>query len=155
MVRRILILAMTAALVGGCSTYRDTSRQRLESMPQHYSNFDLQLAWDTNVVGGDTLIEGAVKNLRYAYMYELEIRVAVLDPAGKVAERSVSMVIPRRLNLDESAEFSLNLPVAVTPGTKLRFTYRYRGSDGGGGGHDSGIGDVEWWQSFDAVVPAK
>jgi hypothetical protein len=157
MVRRILILILTAALAAGCSTYPDTTRQRMESLPQHYSNFDLQLAWDTNVVGGNTLVEGVVKNVRYAFMYELEIWVTVLDSAGKAVARSVDMVMPPRLNLDESAAFSMKLPMVVAPGTKLRFTYRYRGSDGGDGGIGSGrgSGDLIWWQSFDSVVPPK
>jgi hypothetical protein len=58
------------------------------------------------------------------------------------------------LNLDDSAEFSLKLPVPVAPGTKLRFTYKYRPSEGGGrpGGLEAG---TPWMQSFETVVPAR
>jgi hypothetical protein len=150
----ILILAMTAALLGACTTYHDASRQRLETLSQRYSQFDLVLAWETRVEGGQTLVDGAVKNVRYTYMYDLEIWVAVLDPAGRVVARSVSYVIPYQLPMDDTAGFSLKLPIAVTPGTRLRFTYKYRGSDPGGG-HESGGGDTDWMQSFDAIVPAR
>ena len=156
MIRRLCMLVLTAALLGACATtYHDTSRERLETLTQRYSQFDLVLAWETKVVGGNTVVDGVVKNVRYAAMYDLEIWVAVLDPAGKAMARSVSFVIPRQLNLDESAEFGLKLPVAVAPGTKLRFTYRYRGSEGGegfGGGLERG---PNWMQSFDAVVPQR
>lgn len=155
MIRRLCMLVLTAALLGACATYHDTSRERLETLTQRYSQFDLVLAWETKVVGGTTMVDGVVKNVRYAAMYDLEIWVAVLDPAGKAMARSVSFVIPRQLNLDESAEFGLKLPVAVAPGTKLRFTYQYRGSEGGegfGGGLERG---PNWMQSFDAVVPPR
>lgn len=153
MIRRVFLAAITAALLGACSTYYDAGNHRLQSLSQHYSQFDLRLAWDTRVAGGETFVEGVAKNVRYAFMYDLEIWVAVLNPDGKVAARSVSYVIPRRLDLDQSTEFRLKLPVAVVPGTRLHFTYKYRGSEGGegfGGGLERG---TDWMQSFDAVVP--
>jgi hypothetical protein len=153
MARFTVLLAMMA-LLGACSTYHDTSRERFKTLPQRYSQFDLQLAWEAKPSDGGTLVDGVVKNVRYAYMYDLEIWVAVLDPAGKVLARSVSFVIPRQLDMDDSAEFSLKLPAAAPPGTRLRFTYRYRGSDGGDG-HRFGDGGTPWMQSFEAVVPAR
>ena len=153
MARRVLVAAMMSLLLAGCTGYRDTSRQKLETLNQRYSQFDLMLAWETKVEGGKTVVDGAVKNLRYAYMHDLEIWVAVLDPAGKVVARSVSYLIPSQLSMDETAEFGLTLPVAVTPGTRLRFTYLYQGSDGDGGPEIGGGGGVRWMQSFDAVVP--
>ena len=154
MVRHAALLAMIAALLGSCSGYHDRSRALLETLPQHYSQFDLHLAWESRVLGGATLVDGAVKNVRWEYMYDLEIWVAVLDAAGKVAARSVSYLIPRQLNLDDSAEFTLKLPVAAPPGTKLRFTYQYRGSDGGVRSRLGGDGTT-WFQSFETVVPAR
>jgi hypothetical protein len=155
MLLRVLVVAAALTLSAGCSSYRDTSRQRMQALPQHYSQFDLRMGWATRAANGKTVVEGVVKNVRYAVMYDLEVWVAVLDAAGKVRVRSVSFVIPRQLNLDETAEFSLKLPVVVEPGTRLRFTYRYRGSEGGegvGGGLERG---TNWMQSFETVVPPK
>ena len=154
MVRLFVLLAMIAALLCACATYPDPARMRLESLPQHYSQFDLQLAWEVKVVDGETIVDGAVKNVRYAFMNDLEIWVMVLDATGKVVARSVSFVIPHQLDRDNYAGFGLKLPVAAPPGTKLRFTYRYRGSDGGDG-HRSGEGGTPWMQSFESVVPAR
>jgi hypothetical protein len=155
MMKRVAILAIALLLSVGCATYQDTGRQRLQALPQHYSQFDLVMGWETRVVGGKTVVDGVLKNVRYAEMYDLEIWVAVLDQAGKVKARSVSYVIPRKLDLDQSADFSLKLPVAAAPGTRLRFTYRYRGSEGGeglGGGLERG---TNWMQSFEAVIPGS
>jgi len=154
MVRIIIMLALSAALLGACSTYHDNSRELLQTLPHHYSQFDLQLAWETRTAGGETLVDGVVKNVRWAYMYDLEIWVAALGTGGKAVARSVSYIIPRQLNQDETAPFSLKLPIATPPGTKLRFTYQYRGSDGGDE-RRLGDGGTRWTQSFEAVVPAK
>jgi hypothetical protein len=156
MLRLSIKLAIILALLCSCSTYRDTSRQRLETLPYHYSQFDLQLAWEIKPVGSNaTLVDGAVKNVRYVYMYDLEIWVAVLDDRGKSVARSVSYIIPRQLNIDESAPFTLKLPVAAAPGTKLRFTYQYRGSDGGDERRRGDGGGTRWMQSFKTEVPAR
>ena len=156
MCKRLLILAITAALAGACSTYHDTGYQHPETMTQQYSQFDVVMGWDVQVAGGNTLIKGVVKNVRYLYMNDLEIWVVALNPAGKVMARSVDFVIPQPLQMDETAAFELKLPVAVTPGSKLRFTYKYRGSDGGDGPELGGaVGDTNWWQSFDFVLPAS
>jgi hypothetical protein len=154
MLRLAVLLAVITALLGGCATYPDPTRARLETLPQHYSQFDLRLAWEIKSVGDKTIVDGVAKNMRYAYMYDLEIWVAVLNDAGKVTARSVSFIIPRQLNLDEAAEFSLKLPVAAPAGTRLRFTYQYRGSDGGDR-HKFGEGGTPWMQSFETVVPAR
>jgi hypothetical protein len=34
MIRRFLLLAITAALLGACATYHDTGRERLQTMTQ-------------------------------------------------------------------------------------------------------------------------
>lgn len=153
MVRAIAILFLAAFL--GCATTTDTTKVKMESLTQRYSQFDVKMAWDSRVVGQNTLVEGVVQNVRYLAMYDLEIAIQVLDPAGKTRARGTTFVVPRQLGLDERAEFSVKLPVAVEPGTKLRFTYRYRGSDGGegfGGGMERG---TDWMQSFDAIVPRR
>jgi len=148
--RRILILVMMSALLGACATYPDIDQQRLETLPQRYSQFDLTLAWETRVAEGKTIIDGVVKNVRYHLMHDLEVWVSVLDPAGKVVEQSMTFIIPLQLGMDETAPFTVKLPYAVAPGTRLRFTYKYRGDDGG-----DGFTSGQWIQSFDALVPAR
>ena len=154
MLRRFLFLLTMAIAMSGCAGYQDTSRQRMQGLTQHYSQFDLEMGWNYRVADGTTLIDGMVKNVRFQVMYDLEIRVEVVAPKQKVTARAVTLVIPRQLNLDESAPFSLKLPLAVQPGNRLVFTYRYRGNEGGGFGSGLEAG-TDWMQSFEAVVPQK
>jgi len=149
MIRITLILI--AAFLGACATYHDTSSQRLPALPQHYSQFDVQMGWETRPIGEHTVVDGVVKNVRYAYMYDLEVWVAVLDSKGKELARSVSFIIPQQLYLNQTAPFSVKLPVSAPSGTRLRFTYEYLGSDGGD--NHLGGGGARWVQSFQAVVP--
>jgi hypothetical protein len=154
MVRLVALLVTLTALLSSCSTYPDTSRERFASLPQHYSQFDLKLAWEVRDLGGSTVVDGIVRNTRYAYMYDLEIWVAVLDNVGRVVARSVDYIVPQQLNEGYAAPFSVKLPIPAPPGTRLRFTYMYRGNEGGDGG-GFGIGGIPWMQSFEIVVPAR
>lgn len=148
--RAMSMFILAISIFAGCATYPDTDRARLESLPQHYSQFDLVMGWETRAENGETVLDGVVKNVRYYRMRDLEIWVALLDQRGKVVSRGMTFIIPSELGMDQSAPFTVKLPVAVNPGDRLRFTYKYRGSDGGNGmglGHD-------WMQSFESVVPA-
>lgn len=148
--RTMSMFILTISLLAGCATYPDTDRVRLESLPQRYSQFDLVMGWETRVQSGETVLDGVVRNVRYYMMSDLEIWVALLDERGKVVARGMTFIIPSDLGMDKSAPFTVKLPVAVDPGDRLRFTYKYRGSDGGDG-MERGL---DWMQSFESVVPA-
>jgi len=148
--RPISALLLMISLLAGCAAYPDTERMRLETLPQHYSQFDLVMGWDIRVQDGQTVLDGVVRNVRYYMMRDLEIWVALLDDRRKVAARGMTFIIPSDLGMDQSAPFTVKLPVAVNPGDRLRFTYKYRGSDGGDG-MERGL---DWMQSFETVVPA-
>jgi hypothetical protein len=150
MKRLLISLILALLLLAGCAAYQDSTRQRFELLSQQYSQFDVKIAWETRVAEGKTVVDGIVKNVRYAYMYDLEIWVATLDKKGEPVAREVAYVIPRQIKLDSSTHFTVKLPVAAAPGSKLRFTYRYRGSDGGEGfNSNSGL---NWTHSFETVV---
>ena len=148
--RTICMVILMISILAGCATYPDTDRVRLESLPQRYSQFDLVMGWETRVQSGETVLDGVVRNVRYYMMSDLEIWVALLDERGKVVARGMTFIIPSDLGMDKSAPFTVKLPVAVDPGDRLRFTYKYRGSDGGDG-MERGL---DWMQSFESVVPA-
>lgn len=154
MVRAMAIL-LIAIFLGSCAAYPDRTLQRLETLPQRYSQFDVVMAWEIKTADGKSMVDGVIRNVRYYVMYGLEVWVAVLDPAGKVKSRSVSFIIPSELKLDESAPFTVKLPAVVEPGTRLRFTYKYRGSDGGDGVRGDGLGATDWMQSFEISAPAR
>lgn len=144
-----LLVALVISL-GSCAVYPDTHRLRLESLPHKYSQFDAVLAWEIKGAGPETVIEGEFQNVRYDYMEDAEVWVAALDAAGKTLARSVGFLVPNQLRRGETAPFNVRLPVAALPGTRLRFTYKYRGQSGGA---DGGVGN--WMQSFDAAIPER
>ena len=152
MYRYLCALVALIVSLAGCATYPDLNRQRLENLPHHYSQFDALLSWEERPVGDQLLVDGVYKNIRWDYEDNIEIWVAVLSPAGKILARSVSFVIPQELRLDEMAPFSLKLPVRAAPGLKLRFTYKYRASEGSS---QEGAGRIDWMQSFDTELSAR
>jgi len=148
MIRYLGILFLLTTSLGGCASYPDTNLERLLSLPQHYRQFDAALSWQVRSNDSQTLIDGEFRNIRYQFMENIEVWVVLHDASGKKVASSVSYLIPHEVKRDEIVPFSLRLPVAVSPGTKLFFTYKYSGTDGG----DDKGGD--WTQSFTAEVPA-
>jgi len=115
-----------------------------ESVLHQYSSFDAMISWKIICVEGKTFINGDFKNIRYAFMENVEVWVVLLDPAGKKVCRGSDFILPCRLDKNLVAEFSIELPAATLVGAKLVFTYKYDGSDGGDG--------MKWMQSFEASV---
>ncbi|GFE60531.1 hypothetical protein [Geobacter sp. AOG2] len=148
MVKLFFFLVLIMAVTSGCVSDRGVYREQLDSLPFHYSQFDLQMAWDITVTGSETFIAGVAKNVRYAEMDGVEIWVSALDTKGKTLARSVSFVIPRQLKEGEIAPFSVKLPVAAIPGTTLLFTYRYIA-------HEDAEDSLKWMQSFRTEVSAR
>jgi len=114
-------------------------------MSQQYSNFDVKMSWEIYTIDRKTVIDGVIQNIRYAMMEGIEIWVALLDSNGKTLNRAVDLVMPGRLDMGETAEFRVLFPIVVPHGTKLVFTYKYAGNDGGDG--------MKWMQSFDSYAP--
>ncbi|GFO61098.1 hypothetical protein GMST_34230 [Geomonas silvestris] len=143
------VLVLVVALLAGCATSREAGgRYKMEQYPLHYRQFDVELAYRVSDLGSQTLVDGMLRSLRYQYMEDAEVWVAALGSGGKTEARTVSY-LPHELRQGEIASFSAKLPVQVAPGSTLRFTYKYQGSDGG---DDKG---EERMQSFDAVVPPR
>ncbi|KAB0668741.1 hypothetical protein F6V30_15380 [Oryzomonas sagensis] len=134
-------------LLGGFTSLSDRLKEQLKTSPQHYAQFDVNMGWDVTTAKGTTVINGVIQNIRYASMEDIEIWVSSVDANGKTVSRSVNYVIPRRLEMGDLTPFSITLPTAAPPGTKLIFTYKYNGSDGG-----PDDGSINWMQSFESIV---
>lgn len=124
---------------------RDFIRMQLDIISQQYSNFDVKMTWDIKTIDRNTVIAGFIQNIRYAMMENIEIWVALLDSNGKTVSRAVDLVMPSRLDIDETNDFRVMFPIIVPHGAKLIFTYKYDGFDGGDG--------TKWMQSFDSCAP--
>lgn len=149
--RRLLLLTFLVIMLAGFTSISDKLREQLKTLPQHYSQFDVNMAWDVSTINGNTFINGVVQNVRYATMEDLEIWVSLHDAKGKLLSRAVCFIIPRQLDRDVTAPFNVKLPLVPSPGSKFIFTYKYNGFDGGG--NDGAAGGVNWMQSFESIVP--
>lgn len=139
-----LLIVMILLIAGGCATYRDDSLARLDTLPQHYAQFDIQMAWEVKPAQGSTVIDGVVKNIRYFEMNQLQIQVSSLDDNGRKVHHAVDFINTLREN--EAGSFTLKLP-QLESGSRLRFIYSYIGTDGGRSG------GISWEQSFESKVP--
>lgn len=143
---KTMLLAILLISLAGCSPFRDPLHERAKTLPYQYSHFDALLSWEYRHDNGSTVVDGVVRNNRYAIMDDMEIWVHVIDGSGRVVDRSVGFV--HRLAKDQSDSFSVRLP-ATAPGTRLMFIYKYVGFDGGGVDEDA----IRWSQSFSAEIP--
>lgn len=151
MMGKFIFLMGVLLITCGFTSGSDEMRAQLNVLPQHYTNFDVKMAWDTQAVNGNTVIEGVIQNVRYATMEDIEIWVSLLDNKGKMVQRAVDYVAPRQLDMDAATAFSVKLPTVAPHGAKLVFTYKYGGLDGGGDGPLGG--GTYWMQSFESYVP--
>ena len=147
MLMRLFVTMIVSLLLAGFMSLSDQLKARMEQMPKHYSHFDVKMGWAVASRDNATTIDGIIKNIRYASMNGIEIWVAILDANGKVSARSVDYVIPNRVARDDVAQFAIKLPVAAPAGSKLLFTYKYVGDDGGGSDNDA----IAWMQTFEST----
>ena len=150
MLRKLSVCGLLLFILCGFTPVADQLKDQLKNMPQQYAQFDLKVGWAVTSEKDTTLITGVIQNVRYAFMENVEIWVAVRDSQGTVIARAVDYVAPGRLDRDQLAAFAVKLPKSGVESATLQFTYKYTGSDGGG---DDG-GAINWMQSFDAPLPA-
>lgn len=139
----LLLLPMLFIWISGCSSVSGHLREQMSGLPGQYASFDLKLGWEVKKVGDQLFVDGIVKNVRYAYVEDLEIWVSPKDRNGNSLAPPASDFIQGNLRLDDYAGFSLKLPATTTPVATLVFTYRYTGLDGGEDG-----GGIPWMNSF-------
>ena len=146
MLNKVCILLIATLVLTGFTSLSDQLKERMEQMPHHYSQFDVNVGWAATSGNSATTINGIIKNVRYIRMDDLEVWVSLVDAKGNLVARSVDYIIPSKLDRDDVATFTIILPAAAPADAKLIFTYKYVGNDGGG---DDG-GATKWMQSFES-----
>lgn len=146
MIRTAIISCVMILFMSGCTAYRNDSLQLMHVLPEHHSHFDAQLAWQVTSTDDSTVVSGAIKNIRYYRMTNLEVWVYTLDDSGKEVGRGMDFVEP--LQQDEAGPFSIKLP-RLDSGTRLKFQYNYVGLEDEGASADA----VDWSETFESRVP--
>ena len=138
-------LALFASLLvmTGCGMHGYTRSSDIASYPYRYANFDYKYAWKTTAVDNGLLIEGVMKNVRYAYIDSVLLTVNVVDNGGKVVAKATEFPMPQQTREGEECSFSLLLrDFKPAPGDILQFQVHYTGNEG------DPHGGVDWHSSF-------
>ncbi|AJE03974.1 FxLYD domain-containing protein [Geobacter pickeringii] len=145
MLGTIARLMALLTLLAGCAA----SLPPAEVFPNRVSYYDLTVSWKVTPSAGKVAIDGTVVNTSYYYLRDLELTVTLLDASGREVGEKSYFIIPGQLSLDETAPFSLTIP--ITPGSvaeKIRFFYRYRLAEEGPFG-------TPRFQDFEAPLAGK
>lgn len=119
------------------------AKQDIAAYPFRHSDFDYRVAWRTIQSEKGLVIDGIMKNVRYAYTESLDLRISLIDKYNKVRARGTTFPVPQHSQLDEEIPFTIILPkVFIEQGDILRFMIHYKASEGG---HNNGI---DWRSSF-------
>lgn len=101
------------------------------AFPYRYASFDVKVAWNTDLSGDKLIVNGLIKNIRYAQIEDIDVTVSLLDNDGKVIAVGGALPIPIALKSYDYESFSAPLKGGgLRPGSKLQFVIRYRVNEG-------------------------
>ncbi len=144
LLKTVAIIA-SLLVMAGCGVLSNTTRTDVSGYPYRHTDFDYKYAWKTTATDNGLLIEGALKNVRYAFINSVQMEVNVLNKDGKIVATSKDYPMPQQTRESEVCFFSLMFKdVKPVPGDILRFQVHYTGNEGG---NKSG---VDWYSSFKA-----
>lgn len=126
---------VTMLLVAGCGLHLYAPTVNLDEYPYRHNDFDYHYAWKTGATDKGLVVDGFLKNVRYAYIDSLELTLKVLDKDGKVVAEASDLPMPQQSSQGDLCNFSLLFKnIKLTPDTIFLFEIRYRGDTGQDGG---------------------
>lgn len=146
------MLATLAALLimAGCGV-QQYANHTSAGYPYRHADFDYKYAWKTTTTDHGVVIDGVMKNVRYAFIDSVVMTVEVLDKDGNLVARGSDFPMPQKMREGEVSHFSLLIrDIRPAAGEVFRFLVHYKGNEGGS------RGNVEWISSFktDALTGA-
>jgi len=141
-----MLAGVAAVLVmAGCGVQQYANQTGADGYPYRHADFDYRYAWKTATKDHGVVIEGVMRNVRYAFIDSVVLTVEVLGKDGKSLARAIDFPIPQRTREGEMSHFTLQLgDVSPAPGDIFRFLVHYKGNEGGL------HGNVDWISSFKA-----
>jgi hypothetical protein len=141
---RILIISVSFFVMAGCGSLNYSKYTDVSGYPNRYADFDYRYAWKTAATDQGLLIEGVLKNVRYAFIDSVLMTVNVLDKDGKIVAKASDFPRPQQNREGDVCFFSLLLrDVKLAPGETFQFQIHYTGNEG-----DHHGGGVDWYSSF-------
>ena len=137
-----MLLIMTSLLVmSGCGLQQYTKSTSVAGYPYRYADFDYKYAWQTTATDHGIAIDGAMKNVRYAYIDSSLITVTALDKDGRTITSASDFPTPQQSREGEVCAFNLLLrDFRPAESDVLHFQIHYSGNEGHGG--------IDWHSSF-------
>jgi hypothetical protein len=78
--------------------------------PRTHPFYELTYFWKVVKTDSAITIQGFAKNIRFAYVEELELTATLLDDSGKSLSEATFFFFPNQIPMDGMEPFTLNLP---------------------------------------------
>ncbi len=96
------------------------------TMPYGHKVYDLHFAWDAKRQGDELMLQGALKNVMYPAVQDLDITFELKDSSGSTIRKAHSYVIPSSINMDDTANFDIKISLkGASPDAYINFIYFY------------------------------
>jgi len=100
----MLVLLLT---LSGCGLHLYNPNASIAEYPYRYAEFDYKYIWKTSATDKGLVVEGFVKNVRYAYIDNVDIEVSVFDKNGKVLSKAFDIPMPQQSQEGDLCNFSM------------------------------------------------
>jgi hypothetical protein len=131
----MLLFMVSLLVMTGCGLHLYAPTVNLDEYPYRHNEFDYHYAWKTGATDKGFVVEGFLKNVRYAYIDEVQLTLKVLDKAGKQVAEASDLPMPQQSQEGDVCNFSLLLKnFKPASGDIFLFQLTYTGDEGQSGG---------------------
>ena len=139
---KVLVIIVSLSVLAGCGLHLYAPTVNVAEYPNKYADFDYHYFWKTSVTDKGFVVDGFLKNVRYANIDSVGMTLAVLDKNGKTIHKASDSPSPQQSRGGDLCSFSLLLKnFKPSPGDIFQFQIQYSSDDG----YDSGS---SWSSSF-------
>lgn len=135
MLLRVSCMLMLLVMLAACAAIPPAGPDPFTTLPYGYNGHDLKFAWNAQRQGDMLLLQGALKNMRYPSIEDLDITFELKSPSGDTIRKAHTYVIPSSINQDDTANFDIKISLKNAPeGSYINFIYFFTSWETGRGG---------------------
>jgi hypothetical protein len=132
---KTLVVLVSLLVMAGCGLHLYAPMDHIAEYPSRHAEFDYHYFWKTDATDKGLVVEGFLKNVRYAYIDRVDLTLTVLDKSGHVIAKTSDFPMPQQSAAGDLCNFSLLFKnFKLTPGNIFLFQVRYTSDDGDHGG---------------------